>query len=306
MSHARGSIEMGVALSIDLFEPSTVLSFGDDRQPPPPPPPDAPGGGPTFGGPPEGPEPPEPPEPEPEPEPLEPDERRGGGFLGSLALMEWLLKYQRTVFEDILDERELVRYLVDSIIVTIVGGVFYGLVVGISVGGWQILYNPVKMPWIFIFTLLLCLPSLYIFSAYSGSRLNLAQTAAVAFSATAVVATILIGFAPITWFFMFTAPDAYSFSILLNVFVFAVAGFFGVQFLFRAAGGLGADSAGRDGGTPLQQTLVWWVILYGVVGAQMGWLLRPYFNQADVFIRPRSGNFFVAVLRTIAEMLSAG
>lgn len=293
---------MGVALSIDslnLLKPWTVLSFGDDQPPPPPPPPDQPGsGGPIFGGPPEEPD-------EPEPEPLEPDERRGGGFIGSLALMEWLLKYQRTVFEDILEERELARYLVDSIIVTIVGGVFYGLVVGISVGGWQILYNPVKMPWIFIFTLLLCLPSLYIFSAYSGSRLSLAQTAAVAFSATAVVATILVGFAPITWFFMFTAPDAYSFSILLNVFVFAVAGFFGVQFLFRAAVGLGGEPQ-REGGSPLQQTLVWWVILYGVVGAQMGWLLRPYFNQADVFIRPRSGNFFVAILRHIAEMLTAG
>lgn len=296
MPHARGLIEMGVALSRDLLRPDTLLSFGDDRRPPPPPPPES--GGPIYGG---APEQPRPHGQAPQPEPPAPDGPRPRGFLGSLALIEWLLKYQQTVFEDILEERELARYLVDSIIVTIIGGVFYGFVVGISVGGWQILYNPIKMPWIFIFTLLLCLPSLYIFSAYSGSTLSMAQTAAVAFSATAVVATILIGFAPITWFFMFTAPDAYSFSVLLNVFVFAVAGFFGVQFLFRAAGGLGEE---RVGGTPLQQTLMWWVVLYGVVGAQMGWLLRPYFNQTDVFIRPRSGNFFVAVLRHIADMLT--
>jgi hypothetical protein len=297
MSHARGLIEMGVALSLDRLLPHLrVLSFGDsgDQPPPPPPPPDS--DGPIYGGPPEEPE-----EPEPEPEPPEPDEPRGPGLLGRIALIEWLLKYQKTVFEDILEERDLGRYLVDSIIVTILGGVFYGLVVGISVGGWQILYNPVKMPWIFIFTLLLCLPSLYVFSAYAGSRLSLAQTAAVAFNATAVVATILIGFAPVTWFFMFTAPDAYHFSVLLNVFVFAVAGFFGVQFLFRASGGLEGE---HHEATPLQKTLAWWVVLYGVVGAQMAWLLRPFFNATDVFIRPRSGNFFMAVLQVLSDFLT--
>jgi hypothetical protein len=298
MSHARGLIEMGVALSIDLLLPRRCLvSFGDSGdEPPPPPPPDS--GGPVYGG--GESDEPEPPE-DPEPEPPEPDERRGPGLLGRIALIEWLLKYQQTVFEDILEERELARYLVDSIIVTILGGVFYGLVVGISVGGWQILYNPVKMPWIFIFTLLLCLPSLYIFSAYSGSRLSLAQTAAVAFNATAVVATILIGFAPVTWFFMFTAPEAYHFSILLNVFVFAVAGFFGVQFLFRASGGIEGD---QEHATPLQKTLAWWVMLYAVVGAQMAWLLRPFFSGTDVFLRERSGNFFMAVLRVLSEFLT--
>ncbi|MGC9320125.1 MAG: actin-binding WH2 domain-containing protein, partial [Armatimonadota bacterium] len=167
---------------------------------------------------------------------------------------------------------------------------------GVSVGGWQILYNPIKMPWGMVFTLALCLPCLYIFSSYLGSRLSLAQTCTIAFTATAVMSTILIGFAPVTWFFMFTAPGAYEFGILINVLVFAISGFFGVQFLFRAAG---AMTPNRSAESPIIRMLKWWVILYAVVGAQMGWLLRPFFNATDVFIRPRSGNFFVSVLRTL-------
>ncbi|MEA3403406.1 MAG: hypothetical protein U9R79_19345 [Armatimonadota bacterium] len=273
-----------------------LLAFGD--KPPPPPPSQGPPS--DQGQPPEA-QPPEPGPPESEePEPPERPEERKDSFLGRLALMEWLLKYQEHVFDDIVNEQNLPRYLVDSLLVTILGGVFYGFVVGISVGGWQILYNPVKMPWIMVFTLALCLPCLYIFSSYLGSRLSLAQTCTIAFTATAVMSTILVGFAPVTWFFMFTAPGAYEFGILINVLVFAVSGFLGVQFLFRAAASMTPD---REAESPIVRMLKWWVVLYAVVGAQMGWLLRPFFNATDVFIRPRSGNFFVAVLRTLWAFL---
>jgi hypothetical protein len=185
--------------------------------------------------------------------------------------------------------------------VTLVGTVFYGFVVGISVGGWQILYNPIKMPWVLIFTLVLCLPSLYVFSCYLGSHLGLVQVCALGFAATAVVATILIGFAPITWFFMFTAPESHHFAVLFNVAVFAIAGFFGVQFLVRGSQALTKRIAERKA---IEKVLNWWVVLYALVGAQMGWLLRPYFTATDVFIRPRAGNFFVALLTTLREFLS--
>ena len=295
---------MDVALSRALSHVARVRCFGDagtppggggTGAPPPPPPPSPSWRRPDTPPPPPPTEPPEPPEPPPPPEP------RRRGFLGSLALIDWLLKHQAHVFEDILAEREVGRYLVDSIVVTIVGSVFYGFVVGISIGGWQVLYDPVKMPWVLLFTLALCLPSLYIFSSYAGSRLTLGQTAAVASTATAVVATILIGFAPVTWFFMFTAPGSHHFAVLINVLVFAIAGFFGLQFLFRAAHAVGPAG---DEPNPIERVLVWWVLLYGAVGAQMAWLLRPFFNQTDVFIRPRSGNFFVAVLQTLWEFLS--
>ena len=93
------------------------------------------------------------------------------------------------MFQDIIAQRDVSRYVIDSLLLTLVGGAFYGFGVGISVGGWQVLYDPIKIPWVLIFTVLLCLPSLYVFSCYSGSRLTLMQTCAVALTATAMVAT---------------------------------------------------------------------------------------------------------------------
>jgi hypothetical protein len=230
--------------------------------------------------------PPTPPPPAPPPgPPPEPPGPRKLGFLGRIALIEWLLKYREHLFEDIVERRNLGRYILDAFLVTLLGSIFYGLVVGICIGGWQILFDPIKLPWVLILTLLLCLPSLYVFSCYRGSRLDLLQTCALAFSSTAVVATILIGFAPIVWFFMFTAPGSHHFAVLINVAVFAVAGIFGVQFQLRGTRALHP--------TP-----------DGLVGAQMAWLLRPYFTPTDVFIRPRAGNFFVALLTTIGEFIS--
>ncbi len=239
--------------------------------------------------------PPAPPAPPAPPGPRKP------GLLGRIALIEWLLKYRDHLFEDILERRNLGRYIVDAFLVTLLGSIFYGLVVGICIGGWQILFDPIKLPWVLILTLLLCLPSLYVFSCYRGSRLDLLQTCALAFNSTAVVSTILIGFAPIVWFFMFTAPGSHHFAVLINVAVFTVAGIFGVQFQLRGTRALhrvpGEQSA-------VQIVVRWWILLYGLVGAQMAWLLRPYFTATDVFIRPRAGNFFVALLTTIGEFVS--
>jgi hypothetical protein len=249
------------------------------------------------------PQPPAPPQPPtaPPPPPPEPPEARSGGLIGRLALIEWLLKHREHLFEDVLARRDLGRYILDAFLVTIVGAAFYGFVAGISVGGWQILYDPIKMPWVLILTLALCLPSLYVFSCYFGSRLDLLQTCALGFTATAVVSTILIGFAPITWFFMFTAPGSHHFAVIVNVAVFTIAGIFGLQFLVRGARALHQRTAERKA---IERLLNWWIILYALVGAQMAWLLRPYFTSTDVFIRPRAGNFFVAMLTTLQDFLS--
>lgn len=48
-----------------------------------------------------------------------------------------------------------------------------------------------------------------------------------------------------------------------------------------------------------------WVIVFGLIGAQMGWVLRPFIgapNAAITFFRPREGNFFEAVASKIADL----
>ena len=239
--------------------------------------------------------PPSPPASPPQPPP------RGKGFLGRLALIEWLLKYRGRLFGDILERRHLGACILDALLVAVLGAVLYGFVIGLSVGGWQTLYDPIKLPWVLLFTLGLCLPSLYIFGCYLGSRLDFLQVCALAFTSSAVVSTILVGFAPITWFFMFTAPGSHHFAVVVNVAVFSIAGVFSVQFLLRGMRAVHPEAEERRA---MERVVRWWVLLYALVGAQMAWLLRPFFTPTEVFVRARAGNFFVAVLRTVAELLT--
>ena len=50
-----------------------------------------------------------------------------------------------------------------------------------------------------------------------------------------------------------------------------------------------------------------WVIVFGLVGAQMGWVLRPFIGSPELpfqFFRPRESNFFEAVLNSFWNMFS--
>jgi hypothetical protein len=49
-----------------------------------------------------------------------------------------------------------------------------------------------------------------------------------------------------------------------------------------------------------------WIIVFGLVGAQMGWILRPFIGSPDLpftWFRTRQGNFFEAVLTAIGRLL---
>ena len=50
-----------------------------------------------------------------------------------------------------------------------------------------------------------------------------------------------------------------------------------------------------------------WVFLFGLVGAQMGWVLRPFLGNPGVpfaWFRPRESNFFQAVWRAFVSLVS--
>ncbi len=50
-----------------------------------------------------------------------------------------------------------------------------------------------------------------------------------------------------------------------------------------------------------------WIIVFGLVGAQMAWVLRPFLGDPDLpftWLRERDSNFFEAVWRTIQQLFS--
>lgn len=224
---------------------------------------------------------------------------------------------------------------------------FYGIFSRPDPSYLQVFASALKVPALFVLSLIVTFPSLYVFSALLGTRLDPLQCLKVTVAATTINLAVLASFATITLFFTLTTTS-YLFMKLLNVLFFAIAGLMGVAFLTKAmrrllgqpeaesktedAGSASetseeatpepestdassetvdetipvSKSAGdADNGTALGVIRVW-VVLYGFVGAQMGWILRPFIGSPDLpfeWFRRREANFFIDVIRSLVELL---
>lgn len=118
-------------------------------------------------------------------------------------------------------------------------GLFYGACMGCynvltgQPGAWmQIISSALKVPALFLLTLAVTFPSLYVFNALVGSRLTLVNMLRLILAAIGVMLAVLAGFGTIVAFFNFTT-ESYPFILLLNVVVFTVAGVLGLSFLLQ-------------------------------------------------------------------------
>jgi hypothetical protein len=195
---------------------------------------------------------------------------------------------------------------------------------------WQLVASMVKVPLLFYLTLLVTLPSLYVFNALVGSRLSLGTVIRLLVASLGVMVTVLASLGPIVAFFS-VSTTSYPFMILFNVVVFAVSGSLGLSFLLQTLHRLSildaqppdppgdaawesAEPAGpidpvehRVLGRHVKRVFQIWVIVFGLVGAQMGWVLRPFIGNPDVgfvWFRGRESNFFQAVYRTFLSLFS--
>ena len=287
-----------------------------------------------------------------------------------------------------------------------------------------------KVPLLFLLTLVVTFPSLYVFNALVGSKLRGVPVLKLLIASLGVNLSVLASMGPILAFFSVSTPN-YSFIVLLNVVLFAIAGMLGLAFLIQTLNRLSlaqsrksdyereletsrspservegpleekrdddqagdqastasegvvesagaadeskgdsqyylaaeeADKAGKDGieatvldGTEIQDTphgswddrsdstgkagrdnrlddwqvrrpksgldqlegvvlgkhvkkvFCVWIVVYGLVGAQMGWVLRPFIGSPNTdfsWFRARDSNFFQAVLDTINNLLA--
>jgi hypothetical protein len=202
---------------------------------------------------------------------------------------------------------------------------------GKSAEPMQVVASMVKVPLLYYLTLLVTLPSLYVFNALVGSRLSPLGVVRLLVASVAVNVTVLASLGPIVAFFS-VCTTSYPFMVLLNVVVFAVSGLFGLRFLLQTLHRLTlaaeprpaetgsppetwseAEAAGplepvRDRAVSEQVKVVFrvWVVVFGLVGAQMGWVLRPFIGNPTLpftWFRTRESNFFMAVLQALQDVL---
>ena len=177
----------------------------------------------------------------------------------------------------------------------------YGAIIGMFHSPLQSLASAIKLPALYLITLLVCLPTLYIFNALFGSKKTIAQHFTYLLTAVCVIAVLLCAFAPVTLFFLITVYD-YSFFLLMNVIIFSLTGILGISFLYQMM----KPIADGDGAKVRTSILRFWLCLYGFVGTQLGWTLRPFFGSPGDFelFRPREGSFFSGVWTALINLLT--
>lgn len=213
-------------------------------------------------------------------------------------------------------------------------GAAYGFFMGwyaISTGGrdaaMQAFASTVKLPLLFLATLLVTFPSLYVFNALVGCRLTFTATLRLLVAAIVVNLAVASSLGPILGFFTLSTTS-YAFIVLLNVALLGVAGVIGLSFLLKTLRTLAlaaaaesyyerAAKAHEEGvPPPLEEphevlgaaNMIFrvWIIIYALVGAQMGWILRPFIGHPGStfeWFRPRDGNFFQAVFQSFRALM---
>lgn len=195
----------------------------------------------------------------------------------------------------------------------------------------QVLASTVKVPALFLLTLAVTFPSLYVFNALVGSQLSAGSLLRLLLASLGVAVAVLSSFATIVGFFSLTTEN-YPFMIVMNVLLFGIAGALGLVFLLQtlnrlrwigaqpeapaapasepaAAGAAEPAPSGALEQTPglaLGRNVVvvfrCWVIVFALVGAQMSWVLRPFIgnpHEPFMWFRPRYSNFFESVWQSL-------
>jgi hypothetical protein len=310
----------------------------------------------------------------------------------SLLVIERILRDRQGIWDQIIKERNLTPLTISMLASSAIALACYGAVLGAFHGVLMALTSAVKLPLLFLITLAICLPTLYLFNLVFGAKLSVRQALALVMVAITVTSMLAVAFAPISLFFLITAPD-YAFFKLLNVAILALSAFVGLRFLTGGmaalnqhglladaapapvtaagsssadgqpvpatavepapavvvpVGGPNGDSAAAPAATPApavapgqaqpavtlppmaplarptpyvapvrrtglhgserpaSMTLLYiWIGLFGFVGTQLAWTLRPFFGspgQDFALFRNIEGNFYAEIIKTIAGL----
>ena len=280
-----------------------------------------------------------------------------------LLIIERILRDRDSIWRQIGEERDLGKLTLQMLTSSVLALACYGAVLGASHSFLQAGLSALKLPLLFLMTLAICLPTLYLFNLVFGARLSVLQACALIMVAITVSAVLTLAFAPISLFFLITARS-YAFFKLLNVAILALTALVGLRFLTSGMRALNkqvvvesmlsnqavvrADVSQRElvtatvggaanpaaqpptngdartarqnqnaakasapqpaaGERPASMSLLYiWIVLFGFVGTQLAWTLRPFFGTPGKpfeLFRDIEGTFYSDILGTLASLL---
>lgn len=158
----------------------------------------------------------------------------------------------------------------------------FGFLLGAFSGGTQLWGAPLKVSVGMLVAVLICLPSLYIFSALGGVDARLGQIAGLLLAMVSLTGLLLLGFAPIIWVFS-ASTESVGFMGILAVTFWLIALFFGARLLLNVAGSFGLKSSSY---------LKLWLGIFVIVTLQMSTSIRPIIGKSDTLL-PTQKRFFI-------------
>ncbi len=214
-----------------------------------------------------------------------------------------LLRDRDVFLNEVRDGIKIESKILSLIIASSLFFAIYGAIIGASNGWQQMLVSMAKLPALYLLTLLICLPTLYFFDILFGSKADFKQYTVMSLTTVSVISVLLFSFAPVTLFFLISIRD-YHFFLLLNVAIFSLTGFVGVNLFYKGVKAVMNFSPK----TPKIRSnlLLSWVVLYGLVGSQLGWTLRPFFGSPGEpfqLFRNLEGNFYAQVLISLRSLI---
>ncbi|MEO1446162.1 MAG: actin-binding WH2 domain-containing protein [Cyanobacteria bacterium J06635_11] len=215
-----------------------------------------------------------------------------------------LLRDRRQFLEEVRGGVKLETKIASLLVASSFFFAVYGAIVGSYSGGLQIISSAIKLPALYLITLIICIPTLYFFDILFGSKLDFKQYVTMALTSVSVISVLLFSFAPVVLFFLISV-QGYNFFLLLNVLIMTITGAIGVRLFYKGMRDMVGPEAIEQ--QLRRRLLKGWIILYGLVGSQLGWTLRPFFGaEGEPFqiFRPEiNGNFYAKVFQAIGTMM---
>ena len=223
----------------------------------------------------------------------------------SFDVLMQLLRDRGNFLTEIENNKYIDKKIVSLLICSSLFLALYGAILGSTHGGLQIISSAFKLPALYLLTLLICLPTLYFMDVVLGSKQTFSQYVALLLASVAMMSVMLFGFAPVTLFFRLSIDD-YWFFLLLNIIVLGFTGIVGIGFFYKSMMSLIEKEQLGKASKNRYKLITCWLFLYGFVGSQLGWTLRPFVgspNQPFALFREIESNFYIQAIKIVGKVL---
>ncbi len=205
-------------------------------------------------------------------------------------------------FDDIFSEKKVWGRIWRLTLLFIVLTFIYGAVMGCYSGILQAVTAGIKVPVLFLLSLIICYPAFFILQFILGSKMQLAHMTVIILSGFVLTSAVMVSFAPIVVLFVLTGGN-YYFLQLLHIAVFAVAGVFGMKTILDAL----KYSCEQKNVYPRTGVEVFrfWVVILAFVGIQLAWNMQPFLaekTEGYSLFKKYKGNFYTAVIYSIQQL----